>query len=64
MMRQFEIHCPECGEFRHNDKAAPKECPECGNPQVIALESFEEPGRALARRNACSQQSGSSRLRW
>jgi len=32
----YDIHCPDCGEFRDAKNAA-KGCPRCGNKQAFSM---------------------------
>jgi ribosomal protein S27AE len=36
-MAIYEIHCPNCSELVRELAKEPKECPECGDEQIIAL---------------------------
>jgi hypothetical protein len=33
----WDIHCPQCGEFRDDSDREPKCCPRCAEQQAIVL---------------------------
>lgn len=49
-MTCYEIHCPKCGVLIR-ELTKPTQCPDCGEPQAIALYFTESSGRCLERKD-------------